>query len=440
MSGAADRFKRMSKRGVEIDRVLRNRVSHVLAELSTHTGYGGIFHSFNQTFPHVIGQGFCRFCNACSDHPQTMSFCREAARAAALQGHAIGDVWYFRCWLGLDSLAIAIAPKNEIVGAIEVGGFFSPGGTEEAQQTILSRLNTLTPGSLGQLPLDALQGIRELGFKRVKAIADFLTQATFACGLNQSSDFQTKKRIYNQRERLARRTQELNVWNRPAHVALLNALIPLVEAMNTGDKNQALRALDNFLGAVLLRSESKLERVKASMTLMVSAFLREEVDRGKMWKSAVRRFEEWLLDLEHIEAVEEAFLWAEDVVTRLCDRGQPVHESGKVSDRLSDKLLKWMDERYADKITLADAAKAVAASTSTITHHLKVETGKSFSEHLTALRISEAKRLLVYTDLSLREITIRCGFSEQSYFTKVFRRLVNLTPGEFRAMLNRGNG
>lgn len=436
MSGAPYQFTGMSKRGSGIEKVLRSRVSLVLDELYKHTGYGGVFHSFNEALPHVTGRGFCRFCNACSEHPQTMGFCRGAARTGALQGHAIGDVWFFRCWLGLDSLAIAIAPKGEIIGAIEVGGFFSPGGTEEAQQTIFSRLNTLTPGSLGQLPLDALQGVRELGFKQVKALADFLTQATFACGLNQPSQFQTKKRIYNQRERLARRTQELNVWNRPAHVALLESLIPLVGAMNEGDRHQALRELDNFLGAVLLRSESKLERVKGAMTLMVSAFMREDVDRGTVWKSAIRRFEEQLLDLENIESVEEAFLWAEDMVARVCDCERTGSELGKGTDRLSDKIRQWMDKRYADKVTLADAAVAVAASPSTITHRLKVETGKSFSEHLTALRISEAKRLLVYTDLSLREISISCGFSEQSYFTKVFRRMVNLTPGEFRGMLN----
>ncbi|MDT8388998.1 MAG: helix-turn-helix domain-containing protein [Lentisphaeria bacterium] len=436
MSGASGRIKGLSKHGAGIDKALRGRVSLVLDEVFRHTGYGGIFHSFNETLPHVTGRGFCRFCNACSEHPQTMGFCRSAARTGAVQGHAIGDVWFFRCWLGLDSLAIAVAPKGDIIGAIEVGGFFSPGGTEEAQQTILSRLNTLTPGSLGRLPLDALQGVRELNFKQVRAAADFLTQATFACGLNQPAQFQTKKRIHKQRERLARRTRELHVWTRPAHEALLESLIPLVGAVNKGDRRQASRELDNFLGAVLLRSEGKLERVKAAMALLVSAFLREDVDRGNVWKSAIRRFEERLLDVEKIDAVEEAFLWAEDMVGRVCAHGGAGSDQAKGSERLSDKVLRWMDKRYADKVTLADAAGAVAASPSTITHRLKVETGKSFSEHLTALRISEAKRLLVYTDLSLREISIRCGFSEQSYFTKVFRRLVNLTPGEFRGMLN----
>ena len=47
----------------------------------------------------------------------------------------------------------------------------------------------------------------------------------------------------------------------------------------------------------------------------------------------------------------------------------------------------------------------------------------------------EAKRLLAYTSLSLGEISRRCGFRDQSYFTKVFRKEVNLTPGEFRHLL-----
>jgi YesN/AraC family two-component response regulator len=69
-------------------------------------------------------------------------------------------------------------------------------------------------------------------------------------------------------------------------------------------------------------------------------------------------------------------------------------------------------------------------------HKLKSETGRTFSMHLNDIRIKEAKRLLSFTSLSLGEISLRCGFKDQSYFTKVFKKNLNLTPKEFRMMLN----
>jgi YesN/AraC family two-component response regulator len=49
------------------------------------------------------------------------------------------------------------------------------------------------------------------------------------------------------------------------------------------------------------------------------------------------------------------------------------------------------------------------------------------------VRVEESKHLLLSTDLSLVEIAIAVGFPDQSYFCKVFKKTVGLTPGKFRA-------
>lgn len=418
------------------DQLLKQRVEKVLDDLSRHTGHGGIFHSLSQAGRPTLGRGVCRFCSRCVLHSGTGDFCHNSACTAAVQGHAIGDIWYFRCWLGFDSLAIAIAPEGEIVGCIEVGGFFSPGGTEEAQQTILSRLNTLARDSLRALPVGALQGVRELNFKHVKAIADFLSEATFAGGLNVPAQFRTRQRIYAQRQRLARRIQELGRDQEPAHSALLRGLNPLIQCLRTGNSNRVLSELDNFLGTILLHSDGQLPKAKAGLLLLMAAMFRENIEMGDSWHKSMRYFEERVVDLEKTDSVEDAFIWVEELVRKSRTAVDQGGRTRKVQDSLSDKVLAWLGANYASRVTLAEAAAAVAASPSNITHRLKIETGKTFVQHLAALRVSEAKRLLAYTSLSLSEIATRCGFSDQSYFTKVFRREVNMTPGYFRSVLD----
>jgi AraC-like DNA-binding protein len=52
--------------------------------------------------------------------------------------------------------------------------------------------------------------------------------------------------------------------------------------------------------------------------------------------------------------------------------------------------------------------------------------------YLNDLRVGEAKNLLRETDLPLIEIASRVGFEDQSYFSRVFRNVVGISPGRYR--------
>ncbi|MCK5735095.1 MAG: helix-turn-helix transcriptional regulator, partial [Spirochaetaceae bacterium] len=66
----------------------------------------------------------------------------------------------------------------------------------------------------------------------------------------------------------------------------------------------------------------------------------------------------------------------------------------------------------------------------------KEEAGQSFKIYLNNLRIDEAKNLLSETTLPLIEIASRVGFEDQSYFSRVFRNVVGISPGRFRRTAN----
>jgi YesN/AraC family two-component response regulator len=47
-------------------------------------------------------------------------------------------------------------------------------------------------------------------------------------------------------------------------------------------------------------------------------------------------------------------------------------------------------------------------------------------------RIEEAKRLLLGTDLSISDISVRIGYPNSNYFNQIFKKMVGMTPGKFR--------
>jgi AraC-like DNA-binding protein len=63
---------------------------------------------------------------------------------------------------------------------------------------------------------------------------------------------------------------------------------------------------------------------------------------------------------------------------------------------------------------------------------MRAKTGWSFTELLTRLRVDRACQLLVRTDAPLAQIALECGFGDQSYFTRVFRKRTGQTPGGYR--------
>lgn len=66
---------------------------------------------------------------------------------------------------------------------------------------------------------------------------------------------------------------------------------------------------------------------------------------------------------------------------------------------------------------------------------IKTATGKSFIEYITMLRINYAKRLLKEDKLSIKEIAVSCGYNDQYYFSRVFKKNVGFTPTEYKEML-----
>jgi len=412
-----------------------SKINQVLQDLREYTRFGGIFYALENSLPLIYGPGVSRFCAGCSRHPRARGFCQSSACTGAVQGHAIGDVWYCRCWLGLDSVIVPIAPHGEVVGAIEIGGFFSPGDSIRAQQNVLARLGSLDSGGVLEHFVNALPGMPELGFREVKSIADFVLEATFSRGLNRASLFRTRHKMFQQQQRLAEKIARMQPLHNDPYQDVLASLVPISAALEQGMRGQLLSAMDDFLGRVLLTAQGKLEVSKACLLMLSSMLLKYDLDHGMSWQTATTMLEESRLEIDAHTAVEELCAWAENKLLRHCQQSENQRQVPELS--ISTRVIRWLEEHYPQNVRLDDAAAAISASLSSIVHRLKQETGLTFAQHLNSIRTREAKHLLAHTDLSLGEISRRCGFCDQSYFTKVFRKHINLTPSEFRHILNR---
>jgi AraC-like DNA-binding protein len=95
-------------------------------------------------------------------------------------------------------------------------------------------------------------------------------------------------------------------------------------------------------------------------------------------------------------------------------------------------VLAYVDLHCRESITLDDVAEVVHVSPSRVRHVFKDVTGVSFKEYVTQVRVAEAKRLLLGTDLSVAEIARAVSYTNLNQFYKVFYRSCAMSPGEYR--------
>ena len=92
----------------------------------------------------------------------------------------------------------------------------------------------------------------------------------------------------------------------------------------------------------------------------------------------------------------------------------------------------YVRENFREKITMKDICVALGRTKSAICPAFKQKYGITVVDYLTELRIEEAKKLLLETDMNVGEISDETGFSDTSYFSKVFLRTVGVSPSAYR--------
>lgn len=64
----------------------------------------------------------------------------------------------------------------------------------------------------------------------------------------------------------------------------------------------------------------------------------------------------------------------------------------------------------------------------------KKATGQNFMDYVIEIRIMNARNLLVQTDQDVADIAATVGYTDLKYFSRIFKKLTNLTPSEYRKL------
>lgn len=128
---------------------------------------------------------------------------------------------------------------------------------------------------------------------------------------------------------------------------------------------------------------------------------------------------------------EELRKWFQDKMVSICHIIRDQKE--ECSDSVVKRAMSYIGENYSRDISLDEVSREVNISPYYFSKVFKEESGENFIEYLTRIRIEKAKEMLCSSNLSIKEISIQCGYADPNYFSRIFKKQADMTPREYKA-------
>ncbi len=91
-----------------------------------------------------------------------------------------------------------------------------------------------------------------------------------------------------------------------------------------------------------------------------------------------------------------------------------------------------LNDRWNENLSLKELANATGVHPITISKHFRKYFGCTLGEYMRKLKVNKSISLIKNSDLNLTDIAFRCGFADQSHFTRTFKNYTGLLPRDFR--------
>lgn len=369
----------------------------------------------------------CALCTLVQTTERGRVKCGEEFLRAGREAMRWGEPYFYHCYLGLMEWAIPLIVENQLVGILTCGQVLIQGKDD------IFYLNVLENARSFGLSIDevnsALEGVPVVSGRKVRAAAQLLMLV---------GEQMSEKTVFSLQEARNRQHQQAEIAE--AMETLQHSGLQSIEdrrlqqeiigKVRIGDLPGARGILNHLLGQILLRSTTNLAILKAQILELVVMLSRAAVEAGADIEQILGRNLGTLNDLLNQNNQEDISHW---ILRVLEDFTTSVFQTRNLERvKIISEGLDFIRNHYGDNIMLEDVGRAVGRSGSHFKKILREEMGLSFTEYLTRVRLEASEQLLRNPYLSLAEIAQTVGYSDQSYFGKLFKQYYGLTPAQYR--------
>ncbi len=285
--------------------------------------------------------------------------------------------------------------------------------------------------SAGKLSAGSDSGL----FVAVRHAAEELRELLEGENLTNGPLLEMQRNQYNFERRRAEAIHDFKVFSSDFRLLYIREEPTLLHAIRTGDREQSRGILNQILLVLFNQAGENLNLIKSYVLEILTMMSRAAVEAGcDAYQVFGNKFQEFT-ELSAIENDHEFSRWLHEIMERLLDAIETSRNKSTIPQL--QQAVEYMREHFPEDISREQAAQAAHMSPSHFSRRFKRMFNENFSDALNRIRIEHAVELLSRTDENLSTIALDCGFKDQSYFTKIFRKFHNKTPYEYRAQLKK---
>lgn len=368
----------------------------------------------------------CPDCRMCEKIGLDAESCTQSQIYATASAERFGGKYVYFCPGGLACIISPILGQFGPVAKITIGPFLM------MEKPDYVRYDLREGHKLGGERLDAclqvLEEVPEVDAKRVNYISNLLFMS-----VGFINNVAAASRMLEARQENEIQGQISDYIYRLKHNS---AAYPyenekeLLHSIATSNRENAQRLLNLILGNIFLAAGNDLTRIRTRVTELLVLMSRAAVDGGADIEYALQLNHNCIRALQSTKDLDKLCFHLTSAMNNFIDCA--FRFSGFKHFDIMHKTHAYLRAHYMEKLTLEDMARMVYLSPSYFSRVFKDEQGVTFREYLTSYRIEKSKALLLNKSIRIADVSAMVGFEDQSYYTKVFKRLVGTSPNKYR--------
>ncbi|SFR03911.1 PocR ligand-binding domain-containing protein [Desulfoscipio geothermicus] len=371
---------------------------------------------------------FCKLVNSRAEYK-----CFKSYATAGREAVKWDEPYVFRCHAGLIGLAAPVVMNGLHIGNIICGQVLM----WEPEDFFWEEIREMTAGinvDFEQLK-QAAGMLRVISARQAKSAANLLYITANAITETRVTIKKQRKVIEEQQAELNRRIMEKNARsNSSSFVPVYSVRMEreLLHSIREGKPGHAARILDDIMLCLLPEYSTRPNYVKARILELLVLVSRALADRGCDVEELLELNMKYTLEMSKIKLADQLYLWVKKVLAEYFE-----HLSKAKKDRTTrvlEKVVKYVEAEYSKNLTLDSLAQLFYYSPCYLSSIFKKELGVTFVDYLTQARVKEAKKLLLNTNKTVSQVAAEVGFNSETYFSRVFKKLVGMPPGEYRKL------
>jgi two-component system response regulator YesN len=207
----------------------------------------------------------------------------------------------------------------------------------------------------------------------------------------------------------------------------------LIAFVQSGNKPQATKILNNLLSAVFSMADGNMDTIRVKIFELIAFLSRAAVDAGAPLQEVNKTTKSSFEICEDQTDFERLCFLTTQAMEGFIDTVYQNRKRKQTSEHLT-RAIDFIMRNFAEELTLSGVADAVYVSEYYLSHLFRKEMDVTFSDYVSKVRIDKAREFLRnMTSAQIQEISERCGFNDSNNFAKTFKKFTGLTPKEYQS-------